>query len=167
MAWLLFAALGRTGEIASAGPDGPLRARANVARPASRSATQPRVLDVDPVRLPAEPPPDVRLSRNPFAFAPRSVPPEPEPAPVPIPPAPAPLPDTPPSLVLSLIGVATTTRADGRAERTAIIAGPANALYMVREADPVAARYRVDAVTPDSVVLADGATGAALRLVLR
>jgi hypothetical protein len=69
--------------------------------------------------------------------------------------------------VLSLIGVATTTHADGRAERTAIIAGgPLDPLYMVREADAVTAQYRVDAILPDRVVLVD-ASGASLRLTLR
>jgi hypothetical protein len=76
-------------------------------------------------------------------------------------------PDIPPGPALSLIGVATTTRADGRAERTAIITGPIDTLYMVREADAVAARYRVEAILPDSVLLADNATGAPLRLMLR
>jgi hypothetical protein len=37
---------------------------------------------------------------------------------------------------------------------------------MVREADAVTARYRVDAILPDSVVLVD-TSGASLRLTLR
>ena len=65
--------------------------------------------------------------------------------------------------MLSLIGVATTTRPDGHDERTAIIAGAADALYLVREADAVMTRYRVEAVLPDSVRLVDGATGASLH----
>jgi len=128
---------------------------------------RPAVPDVQPVQLlPIEPAREVVLSRNPFTFAPRSLPPAPAPAPIALPPLPD-TPDVPPGPDLSLIGVATTARADGQVERTAIVAGPAGALYMARETDAVAGRYRVEAVTPDSVVLADGATGASLRLVLR
>lgn len=116
---------------------------------------------------PMEPAREVLLSRDPFAFAPASAPPAPAPVTIPIAALPEAPPDVPPSIDLSLIGVATTTRADGRAERTAILAGPAGALHMVREADAVEGRYRVEAVTPDSVVLADGAAGTSLRLVLR
>jgi hypothetical protein len=105
--------------------------------------------------------------RNPFAFAASSVPPRPQPSPVAIASAPeAPL-DIPSSIAFSLIGVATSIRADGRAERTAIIAGPGDMLYLVREADAVTTRYRVDVVLPDGVLLVDGATGASLRLSLR
>ena len=69
-------------------------------------------------------------------------------------------------MTLSLIGVATAALADGGAERTAIIAGPAGALYMVRDGDAVTTSYRVGAVLPESVRLVD-ATGASLSLVMR
>jgi hypothetical protein len=114
---------------------------------------------------PTQPATEPLLLRNPFAFAPRSVTPTPPPSSISIaPPAEAP-PDLPPSV--ALIGIATTSRADGRAERIAIIAGPADALYLVRDGDAVITRYHVEAVLPDSVQLVDDKTGAALRLLLR
>jgi hypothetical protein len=70
-------------------------------------------------------------------------------------------------VALSLIGVATTSHADGRVERTAIITGPADALYFVRDGDAVVTRYRVDAVLPDSVRLLDSVTGASVSLIIR
>jgi len=146
------------------GPEGPayVHARRAASRPGpSVAMPQVRLAQPDSTQTDREP----TLSRNPFAFAPRRLPPAPVTVPVSIPPPVVAPPDIPPSL--SLIGVATTTRADGRAERTAIISGPAGALYMVREADAVATRFRVDAVLPDSVTLVDGTTGSSLRLVLR
>jgi hypothetical protein len=132
-----------------------------------RSAA-PRV-HVPEVRLtpvdPTQPAGELLSFRNPFAFAPRNLPPGPPPVTI-APPVPPP-PDTPSSVALSLIGVATTSRADGRAERTAIIAGPADAFYFVREGDTVMTCYRVEAVLPDSVLLGDSATGVSLRLLLR
>ena len=158
---LILATLGRTGAAARDIADVE-----GVRRPAPVRERRVPVSDVRvPPLSPAEPPRALLLSRNPFAFAPR--PPLPAPVPPPVAPVVTPQPpDIPPSVVLSLIGVATTTRADGRAERTAIIAGgPLDPLYMVREADAVT-QYRVDAILPDSVVLVD-ATGASLRLTLR
>ena len=161
--WMSVTSYVRTGAAARDVADGePVR------RPTGVLAPRGTVPDVRlPELRPALPAPEPVLLRNPFAFAPRSLPPLPEPSPVPIAPPLETPPDIPPSAVLSLIGVATTTRADGRAERTAIIAGPADALYMVRESDAVLTRYRVDAVLPDSVRLVDGATGASLNLTLR
>ena len=161
--WMILASLGRTGAAARDITD-----LETVRRPAGGLGPRVPVPDVRLEQLPlAQPARALVLSRNPFAFAPRSLPPGPASSPVSMaPPLEAP-PDIPSSVTLSLIGVATTTRADGRAERTAIIAGPADALYVVREADAVMTRYRVDAVLPDSVLLVDGATGASLRLVLR
>lgn len=138
-----------------------------VRRPASSHGPLVSVPDVGIAQLhPAQSTREPVLDRNPFTFAPRSLPPAPAPLPVSIAPPPTVLPDIPPSVVLSLVGVATTTRPDGRVERTAIITSP-DAFYMVREADAVTARYRVDAVLADSVVLVDGASGASLHLVLR
>jgi hypothetical protein len=158
--WLTLASFGRTG--ATAG-------EITVRRP-TVSGPAPR-LPVPDVQLaqehPTQPISRLAFSRNPFAFAPRSLSPPPVPSPVSMAAPPAALPDLPSSVALSLIGVATTTRGDGRTERTAIIAGPGDALYLVRETDAVMARYRVDAVLPDSVLLVDGATGASLRLQMR
>jgi hypothetical protein len=154
------ATLGRSGAAAR-----DITAVETVRRPTG--SVPPRV-PVQDVRLPqvnpTQPTAELLISRNPFAFAPRSLPPSPPPSPVSIAPLPEAPPDIPPSL--SLIGVATTTRADGRAERTAVIAGPADALYFVREGDVVMTRYRVDAVLPDSVLLVDGATSTSLKLTM-
>jgi hypothetical protein len=159
---LILATLGRTGAAARDIAD-----LDTVRRPASALTPRAPVLDVRVPPLSAlEPAREPVISRNPFTYAPSGLPPAPVPLPVAMPPLQV-MPDVPPSVVLSLIGVATTTRADGRAERTAIIlGGPLDPLYMVREADVVTARYRVDAILPDSVVLVD-TSGASLRLTLR
>jgi hypothetical protein len=73
----------------------------------------------------------------------------------------------PPGVGLSLIGIAATSHGDGRVERTAIIIGPADALYFVGDGDTVMSRYRVDAVLPDSVRLLDSVTGASVGLIIR
>jgi hypothetical protein len=130
----------------------------------------PRVRVPD-VRLASERPPRTTpepLSfRNPFEFAPRRLPStSPPSSAVLAPPAQVP-PAIPPSVVLSLIGVAATTHGDGRVERTAIITGPADALYLVRDGDVVMTRYRVDDVLAGSVRLFDSATGASVSLVIR
>lgn len=158
---MILANLGRTW--AAAGDVIGLEA---VRRPARDSRPRVPAPDVQPVQvLPTEPPRELVLSRNPFAFELRSVPPAPAPTPAPIaPPLEASL-DLPPSL--SLIGIATATRADGRAERTAIITGPSNDIYFAREGEAVMTRYRVDAVLPDSVRLVDEGTGASLSLLMR
>jgi len=160
---LIVTSLGRAGaarDIPIAGPESSI-VRDPVRRPSAPAAMPDvRLAQLDPA------PPDrvPTLARNPFEYAPRSAPPPPAPPPVAIAPPPVPL-VIPPSVSLSLIGVATNTRADGRVERTAIIASR-DTLYMVREADAVTAGYRVDAVSSDSVLLVDAA-GAPLRLHLR
>ena len=157
---MILANLGRTWAAA-----GDVTGLEVVRRPARDSRPRVPAPDVQPVQLlPTEPPRELVLSRNPFTFEVRSVAAAPAPAPVPIaPPLQASL--DPPSL--SLIGIATTTRADGRAERTAVITDPANAIYFAREGEAVMTRYRVDAVLPDSVRLVDEATGASLSLLMR
>ena len=136
--------------------------------PARRIAPRVPVPDVRPAPPNLTQPVSESLSiiRNPFAYAPRQVP-IPLPVPIAIAAPAETAPDNPPSVALALIGVATASLATGGVERTAIIAGPAGALYMVRDGDLVTARHRVDAVLPDGVVLVDGATGASLHLVLR
>ena len=162
---LLLATLGRTGADAR-----DITGLDTARRPAGGLDRRTPLADVQlppPRRVPSTEEP--LLLRNPFEFAPRAVSPSPPPLPVPlilVPPPERP-PDLPPDLTLSLIGVATTSRADGRAERTAIIAGPAETLYMVRDGDVVTTRYRVDAVLAESVRLVDAATGASLSLVIR
>lgn len=157
---MILANLGRTGAAAR-----DITGLETVRRPTGTVAPRAPVPEVPLTQVhPTQPTTELLISRNPFAFAPRSLPPSPPP-PVSIAPLPEAPPDIPPSL--SLIGVATITRADGRAERTAVIAGPADALYFVRDGEAVMTRYRVDAVLPDSVLLVDSATGESLRLVLR
>jgi hypothetical protein len=145
-----------------------VNARQPVRRPAAAPGPSISLPDVRLAQLcPTEPTREPLLSRNPFAYAPRPLLATVAPSAVSIASQPEAHPDIPPSVPLSLIGIATTTRADGRVERTAVIAGPVDALYMVREADAVTARYRVDAVLPERVVLVDGATGVSLRLTMR
>jgi hypothetical protein len=143
IAWMIFANLGRAES------------------PARRMPARVPVPDVRPV------PPDLTrpvveplsIVRNPFTYAPRDVPPmSPPPAPISVAP--------PPEAPLALIGVATATLEDGHVVRTAIITG-ARVLYLVRDGDVVATRYRVEAVLPESVRLVDDAAGASLSLVLR
>ena len=161
---MVLANLGRTGAVARDTSDSE-----TVRRPAADPAAHAAVPDVRlALSRPAQPAREpLLLVRDPFAFAPRSLPPTPPSSPISIAPPPDLPPDAPPSLALSLIGVATTSHVDGRAERTAIIAGAADALYMVRAGDAVTTRYRVDAVLDDSVRLVDAATGASMNLVLR
>ena len=161
--WLILANLGRTGAAAR-----DITGLESMRRPADGPAP---LVPVPEVRLaqvrPMPPASEPLLFRNPFAYAPRRVSANLRPPPVSIAPPPEAPPDTPAPVALSLIGVATTSRADGHDERTAIIAGPADALYLVRQGDAVTTRYRVDAVLPDSVRLVDAATAATLSLILR
>jgi hypothetical protein len=160
--WVSLASLGRTGAAAR-----DITGLEVVRRPAAGPAPRLLVPDVRLAQLrPAQPTGEPLSFRNPFEFAPRSLSPRPGPS-VSIPPPLGAPRAGPSSVALSLIGIATTSRPDGRAERTAIIAGPADALYLVRDGDAVMMRYRVDAVLPDSVRLVDTATGASLLLTLR
>jgi hypothetical protein len=156
--WMILANLGSTRAAAR-----DITGREAVRRPTSGFAARAPVPEVQLAQLQrtqqaAEP----LSSRNPFAFAPRSLSPGPRPSPVTTAPPPEAPPDIPSSV--ALIGVATTSGVDGRAGRTAIIAGPADALYFVRDGDTVMTRYRVDAVLPDSVMLVDDATRMSVRL---
>jgi hypothetical protein len=157
------ASLGRTGAAARDITDlGAVRRVTN--------CRDPRIPVPDPGRAPVRTPrpaPKPLAFRNPFEFAPSRLPatsalPQVSPAPPPETP-----PVVPPGVALSLIGVAATSHGDGRVERTAIITGPADALYFVGEGDAVRARYRVDAVLPDSVRLVDFVTGASVSLIIR
>ena len=116
-------------------------------------------------RLADAPAPDVR-PRNPFAFAPA----ETRPAPSPRPGRAAVAENGPvvaPAPVLSLMGIAEETATGGTAHRTAIIGGPADALYMVTEGETVADRYQVTAIGADAVELKDLLTGGYRRLAMR
>jgi hypothetical protein len=114
-------------------------------------------------RLASAPVPQ-KPTRNPFVFgtkpeaAPR-VSRSPQPAAVPVP-------DTPPVPAIELIGVAEQKTAE-RVSRTAIISALSGELFLVKEGDTVAARYRVAGVGADAVELIDLASGEARRLALR
>ena len=77
--------------------------------------------------------------------------------------------DAPPSRIaepaLKLAGIAESAGPDGP-DRTAIISGDGQ-LFMVKEGDPVMARYRVVKISPDAVELADVEASAIRRLVMK
>jgi hypothetical protein len=75
-----------------------------------------------------------------------------------------PVPPAPPAL--TLMGIAATTTAAGP-ERTAILGGPADAVYMVTVGQRIADRYEVTAIGADAVELKDLTTGGYRRLALR
>ena len=116
-------------------------------------------------RLAAAPVPAVH-GRNPFGFAPA-----PDTHPVGssrgaraavVDAAPLPLPDP----ELTLMGSAEDTP-NGKVQRTAIIGGASDTLYLVKEGESVADRYRVTAIGPDIVELKDLLTGGYRRLAMR
>ncbi|HET7619260.1 MAG TPA: hypothetical protein VFK20_12185 [Vicinamibacterales bacterium] len=115
-------------------------------------------------RLARAPVPQTPL-RNPFAFdVPR--PELPPPGMIAAAAAPEPAPSEPPVPMLSLIGVAEDATPGGP-RRTAIIAGEADALFIVGEGQAVGSRYRVTAIGADAVELEDRLTGGRRRLALR
>jgi hypothetical protein len=103
--------------------------------------------------------------RNPFAFSSRTAPERKESAP-PVADAPAPEPGPPLEPAIELIGVAEKETAKGLA-RTAIIAALSGELFLVKEGETLAARYRVGPVSADAVELNDLLTGTVRRLALR
>jgi hypothetical protein len=66
---------------------------------------------------------------------------------------------------LKLAGIAEDAGADGP-DRTAIISGEGQ-LFMVKEGDPVAGRYRVARISSDAVELSDVNAGIVRRLVMK
>ena len=117
------------------------------------------------LRLAAAPAPQAPI-RNPFSFSPRraaiarsSAAPDPvsrgaEPAAFVAEP------------VLELVGVA-EQKTDAGSKRTAIVAAPGDALFLVTEGQELAGRYRVSAIGADAVELRDLETGLTRRLGLR
>jgi hypothetical protein len=103
--------------------------------------------------------------RNPFTFAPRAVPDrrgtepraEAEPSALSAPPL---------EPAIELIGVAESVSPKGPV-RTAIISALSGELFLVKEGETIAARYRVGAVSAHAVELNDLLTGAVRRLELR
>lgn len=96
-------------------------------------------------------------NRNLFQFAARATAPPVTP-PVTLQPAPIPVPVEPP---FKLIGIA-----EDAGTRTAILSSPAQ-LLMVKEGETVASKYRVTAISSDTIDLIDSADGSVLRLALR
>ncbi|HET7219211.1 MAG TPA: hypothetical protein VFJ02_14240 [Vicinamibacterales bacterium] len=115
----------------------------------------------------AEAPAPLQPSRNPFAFAPRE---EASPrarrsARVAEPQAEAAL--LPPAEpAIELVGVAESQTPTGIV-RTAVISALSGDLFLVKEGETIAARYRVKAVSSTAVELSDLITGQTRRLALR
>jgi hypothetical protein len=115
-------------------------------------------------RLAAAPVPQSPF-RNPFAFTPRApaAPREhrapvdnvaPEPPPPPVEPA------------IELIGMTTNQAPDGPV-RTAVISALSGELFLVKQGEMIATRYKVASVAADTVELTDLLTGATRRLTLK
>jgi hypothetical protein len=118
-------------------------------------------------RLAHAPVPDVQ-PRNPFSFAPRAprafaVAPRGTIQAATIPPD-VPEVEAPPPLVL--MGIAEQPTPQGP-QRTAVIGGAGTDIYMVKEGESVAGRYKVKAIGPDAIELEDLTTGGFRRLALR
>jgi hypothetical protein len=75
-------------------------------------------------------------------------------------------PSAPPEPVLALAGIA-EQRAGTGVMRTAVIVGPGDELFMLREGQSLLGRYSVTAIGPDVVELRDSVTGLPRRLALR
>jgi hypothetical protein len=103
--------------------------------------------------------------RNPFIFAPREPARRPGRAIV----APVPVPDAallPAEPAIELVGVA-EDRTDRGIVRTAIVSALSGDLYLVKEGETLAGRYKVKAVGADAVELIDTLTNGTKRLALR
>jgi hypothetical protein len=118
-------------------------------------------------QLIAEAPAPTNNPRNLFAFgAPRTAPSKPNLVEATSLEAPAP-PAAPASPALLLMGIAEDAKPDG-VQRTAVISGDGDALFMVKEGDTVADRYRVAKIGADAVELEDlTVKGSIRRLALR
>ena len=104
--------------------------------------------------------------RNPFAFASKEVPSKrTRTAPV-QPEAPPPQSLEPAEPAIDLVGVAEDATPKGIV-RTAIISALSGELFLVKEGELIAARYRVKAVSADAVELTDLLSGEVRRLTLR
>jgi hypothetical protein len=104
-------------------------------------------------------------SRNPFSFAPAPTAATALSHPIPAPHGDEEPPAAPP-LPLTLMGIAEQP-APGKPERTAILGGAGDAIYMVTVGQTIAARYSVTAIDVDAIELKDLSTGGFRRLALR
>jgi hypothetical protein len=164
-ALLLLAGLSSAGGLMRQTPEPPAAAPVETSGTATLAAeVQAQTLRLKS-RLAAAPAPHEPF-RNPFTFASR-----PEaarrdaPAPVGAEPPPA---DIGPPLepAIELMGVAASESAAG-VVRTAIISALDGELFLVKEGETIASRYRVGPVSADAVELNDLLTGAVRRLTLR
>jgi hypothetical protein len=115
-------------------------------------------------RLAAAPAPHEPF-RNPFSFATRREP-ERRDAPASAAELPAPAIGPPLEPAIELMGVAASESPAG-VVRTAIISALDGELFLVKEGESIASRYRVGPVSADAVELYDLLTGAVRRLTLR
>jgi hypothetical protein len=102
-------------------------------------------------------------SRNPFAFTPRETA-TPRERQVVETVAPEPLPPVEPAI--ELIGMTTSQTPNGPV-RTAVISALSGELFLVKEGEMIATRYKVAAVAADTVQLSDLITGATRQLTLK
>ena len=148
-------------------PDAPPPVRAAAATDAADDIVVRMREDSDRLSdLLAHAPAPTANSRNPFSFAPvaSSRAAAPRRAPAVHDAAAAPLP--PPPLPITLMGIAEQASAAGP-ERTAIVGGPGDEIYMVTVGQTIAARYSVTAIGVDAIELKDLATGGFRRLALQ
>jgi hypothetical protein len=119
-------------------------------------------------RLAQAPVPDVQ-PRNPFSFAPARAPRHIAPMPGGTVQAANVLTEAPPAALppaLVLMGVAEEASLEG-SHRTAIIGGSGDAVYIVKEGETFADRYKVKTIGVDAVELEDTLTSGLRRLALR
>ena len=156
-AWLAAAATSGTHQIVSVPPMKPAAIDASGAQLAAEIA---RLHDhLHPTVAPQEP------ARNLFEFGAARAPQIAAAAPTPVVEPPKPVAPEPPPL--TLIGVAEDPgAAGGTPVRTAIISGRGQ-LFLVKEGEVVASRYRVTSIGADAVDLTEATDGSLLHLVLK
>ena len=134
--------------------------KATEARGAALDAEIQRLRErLHPTAVPQRPPRDL------FSFERRSAAlPATAAAPAPIAPVEAPVLPAPPAL--TLIGLAEDQDDDGRVVRMAIISGDRE-LFMVKEGQPVTARFKVGKISGETVELVDVNDNTILRLALK
>jgi hypothetical protein len=158
LAWMSAAGVRQTPEIPA--PVKPVETTGTASLAADVQAQTIRLRS----RLAAAPAPQ-EPARNPFAFVGRD--PAKRHAARPAAPAAAPVqPLPPPEPAIQLIGVAESNTPKGAA-RTAIISALSGELFLVKEGETIAGRYRVGAVGTDAVELNDLMQGTVRRLALK
>jgi hypothetical protein len=113
----------------------------------------------------AKAPRPVEPVRNPFTFAPKESAPRSSRSPVTLP-AVVEAPLLPAEPAIELVGVAENKTEKGL-ERTAIVSTLSGDLFLVKEGESLAGRYKVKAVGADAIELTDILSGDTRRLALR